>query len=120
MFERHESEVLEVVFDSSDEKIISISQDGLVILWDTMTGEEIRRMQLPFAIDRDKRLPISFAYDRGKLLVISDRQDLYVWDIPLSLRDLVTWVYDNRYIHDFTCDERELYSILPLCEEESQ
>jgi hypothetical protein len=30
-----------------------------------------------------------------------------------------TWVAENRYIPDFTCDQRELYRIEPLCDEET-
>ncbi len=38
-----------------------------------------------------------------------------VTDWPLD--DLLEWVHENRYIRDFTCEERAQYRIEPLCEQ---
>jgi hypothetical protein len=37
-------------------------------------------------------------------------------DIPLD--ELLAWVRANRYVRDFTCEERAQYDITPLCETE--
>ena len=34
----------------------------------------------------------------------------------LPLRELIDWVYDNRFVRDLTCEERALYRIQPLCD----
>jgi hypothetical protein len=38
------------------------------------------------------------------------------WQIAdWPLNELLAWVHANRYIRDFTCEERVLYRIEPFC-----
>ena len=38
------------------------------------------------------------------------------WQISdMSLAELIDWIDANRYIRDFTCEERENYRLEPMC-----
>ena len=36
-----------------------------------------------------------------------------------SLDELIGWIRDNRHLREFTCEERDIYRIEPLCESET-
>jgi hypothetical protein len=33
-----------------------------------------------------------------------------------ELDDLLAWAHENRYVRDFTCEERTTYRVEPMCE----
>ena len=46
---------------------------------------------------------------------------VYEWELPpLNADAMLDWVVENRYLPDFTCDQREQYRIEPLCEAEEE
>lgn len=59
----------------------------------------------------------------NRLIVLPFRQDnagirtLQWWRLD-SQDNLINWIEDNRYVREFTCQERELYNIAPLCSDE--
>jgi hypothetical protein len=52
----------------------------------------------------------------GQTIISGGLNDITVWDVPPLLQNYEAWVVNNRYIPDFTCDQRALYAIAPLCE----
>jgi WD40 repeat protein len=86
--------------------------EGTIILWDFATGEEQRRFNASdivysIAFDPDGQTVFTAHYD-GPVI------QWQVADWPLG--KLLTWVHDNRYLRDFTCEERAQYRVEPLCE----
>jgi hypothetical protein len=41
---------------------------------------------------------------------------LEMWRIDSTLDELLSWTENNRYVPELTCEQRELYSVEPLCE----
>jgi WD40 repeat protein/DNA-binding CsgD family transcriptional regulator len=99
---------------SPDETILATYSwsDGVVTLWDMKTGQRIQRYS---AFMPETNAVIAFSHDGRQLISAGDRQ-LIVWDVATSVNDFAMWATENRYIPDFTCDQRALYAIEPLCE----
>lgn len=41
------------------------------------------------------------------------------WRVDLDNAALIEWVAANRYVPELTCEQRALYNVEPLCEEEA-
>ena len=99
---------------SPDEQLLASSDDtGAVILWDLATGAELRRHDAHngFAFQ------VSFSPGGQTIYSVSADETLATWQIgDPSLPALRSWIEANRYVRELTCDERETYSIEPLCE----
>jgi WD40 repeat protein len=62
---------------------------------------------------------IQFSPDGELAYTTGSDGHLIVWKVaPQPIEELVSWTYRNRMVRDFTCDERTLYRIEPLCPEE--
>ena len=106
-----------MAMDVSPDGRYLISGDGIhnVILWDYATGEEIR--QLPG--HTTTVMNAFFSPDGQTAYAAAYAAPVIQWrvaDWPLD--ELLDWVHENRYIREFTCEEREQYRIEPVCEEE--
>ena len=42
-----------------------------------------------------------------------------LWRVD-ALDELIAWTQVNRYIPELTCDQRQLYRIEPLCEQDAE
>jgi WD40 repeat protein len=86
---------------------------GLIVVWDFQTADELRTfsghraMVWNVVFDPDGRTFYSSSYD-GEVI------QWQFADWPLD--KLLAWVRENRYVRDFTCEERAQYRIEPLCE----
>jgi WD40 repeat protein len=89
-----------------------------LMIWDLSTGEEIEHFTAYNApiwnVLFNPNGQTVFTSSLGEKPVI----EWQVIDWPLDR--LVAWIYDNRYIRDFTCEERAQYRIGPLCNGEAQ
>jgi WD40 repeat protein len=89
-----------------------------LMIWDLATGEEIEHFTAYNApiwnVLFNPNGQTVFTSSLGEKPVI----EWQVIDWPLDR--LVAWIYDNRYIRDFTCEERAQYRIGPLCNGEAQ
>ena len=114
-FTGHENGVSSAAFTPDGNRLISSSADGTLILWDVETGEQLRRFEEHDAwvwkviLTPDGRTAISSGQDG---LVISRPV------VDLTLEDLIEYANGNRYIPEFTCDQRAQYHIDPPCETE--
>jgi WD40 repeat protein len=113
-FTGHESMVYGLDFSPDGRYVISGDESGDVILWDFETGEELRR----FTEHTDGIEQVAFSPD-GKTAFSSSHDGTAIqWRISdWPLDELLTWIKKNRYVRDFTCEEREQYRIEPLCAE---
>lgn len=107
----HTDAVNSVVVSPDGKTIFSGSEDKTIVMWNLDTGEAIRTFQghttgvTSLAITPDGRRLISGSRD-GVLIA---------WRVD-TLADLIKWTATNRYIHEFTCEERRSFNVVPLCE----
>lgn len=106
-----ESRVDSVVFRPDGRAILAASADGLLRLWDVETGQELRRVASG-AVNG-----LAFLPDGRSAFAAENDNSVRLWDVtPLTTEDVKTWARENRYIlPDFTCQQREIYRIEPLC-----
>ncbi len=102
---------------------IRVSQDGRhmlsasfgdVILWDFRTGGILHHFRgytnwgnVVFGPDEQTAFSVGGSASDGVI-------EWKIADMPLD--ELVEWTYANRYIREFTCDERAQYRIEPRCD----
>ena len=96
--------------------LVAGDAEGTITIWDFATGEEIRHF-----IGQGVT---TAAYD---VVIAPDGQTVFSahingpviqWQIAdWPLDQLVDWVHENRYLREFTCEERVRYRIEPLCEQ---
>lgn len=105
---------------SPDGQFITTSESWSLIIREVETGEIVWEYLVPEVVrsSRWELVDIEFSPD-GQYLAASDDR-VHVWDISSigisQDNDVLNRVYENRYIRDFTCEERERYLIEPLCE----
>jgi WD40 repeat protein/serine/threonine protein kinase len=93
--------------------LISTDAWGMIILWDFKTGQELRR----FPGHTAYVFRVMFSPDGQTAYSSSGDGTVREWQIAeWSLEELLGWVQDNRYIREFTCEERAQYRVEPLCE----
>ncbi len=109
--EMHERSVSRVVFSPAGTTAISGDSGGTLILWDLAMGEAVRVLR---EYDSDVQ-GLAFSADGTRLLSSSPYTQIVEWRIE-SLKTLRQWTEENRIIHAFTCQERELYGVQPPCE----
>jgi WD40 repeat protein/serine/threonine protein kinase len=112
ILEGHMDAINVAEFSPDDRMIMTGSMDGRVILWDAETGERLRTYVV---YDKPFSLYAAFSPD-GQLIAASANDIITIFEVSLLPVDLQTWVAKNRHIPDFTCDQRALYVIEPLCE----
>ncbi|MEW6581126.1 MAG: protein kinase [Chloroflexota bacterium] len=113
-FVGHDGPVWSLDLGPDNRLMASGSSDGSVILWDYATGEVLRRLEghMGWVFD------VEFSPDGERLYSASADGTVREWHISTwEVDDLLDWVHDNRYVREFTCEERALYRIEPLCGE---
>jgi WD40 repeat protein len=98
---------------SPDNRIMaSGSSDGSVVLWDYATGNVLRRFEGHMGWIFD----VAFSSDGEHVYSASADGTVREWRVGgWALDDLLAWVHENRYVRDFTCEERAQYRIGPMC-----
>jgi WD40 repeat protein/serine/threonine protein kinase len=112
-FVGHNGPVWSLDFAPDNHTMASGSSDGSVIVWDYASGEILRRFEghMGWVFD------VEFSPDGERLYSASADGTVREWRLDdWQLDDLLDWVHENRYLRDFTCEERALYRIEPLCE----
>lgn len=104
---------------NQDESLLALLYDdsttSFIGIYDLATGTEVLRYPASAAEVRTVR----FNHD-GRQLFTSGENNLFtVWEIPDAFEDMRAWALNNRYMRDFTCDQRDLYQIEPLCGDDS-
>ena len=109
-FSAHTGGIEQIQFSPDETLLLSGSLSGNNSLWQVDTGEEIRRYSGGFVFSPH------FTPDGNRAVVgyLDGRVEL--WRIDTTLDELLTWVRNNRYIRELTCEQRELYRVEPLCD----
>lgn len=110
----HSKSVNDSEFSLDNNTIMTGSDDGTVILWDAHTGERLRTY---VAMNNPMRLNADFSPD-GRQIVSAANDLMTIWDATPVSADFEMWIAENRYIPEFTCEQRALFVIEPLCETE--
>lgn len=111
----HTKGLISAEFSPTEPIVLTSSGDGTLGFWDVETGQ---RYFTYAAFADDVWPPARFSPD-GSQVVTGGNGMLLLLATPPRTLDLEWWIVDNRYIPDFTCEQRELYEIEPLCENES-
>ncbi len=112
-FDGHTGTIWDIALSSDGAVMASGQADGIVIIWDYKTGREIGRIQHPggFFVN------LVFGPGDETLFTSAYLGDVLEWNLSnQSTESLITWVEENRYVRDFTCQERIEYQIEPLCQ----
>jgi WD40 repeat protein len=112
----HESGVTSAIFSADSSAILSASLDRSLILWDVASGQAIRRLQ---GLDI-RNNALAWSAD-GRMAVAGGGSSTFsgqiaVWRLDVELETLVGWTYQNRFVRELTCQEREQYQVVPPCD----
>lgn len=110
----HSAFVRNTEFSPDGRFILTAGADGRIILWDAETGDLVHI----FVGGQNVFQTVATFSPDGTQIVSSANDILTFWDITNLPEDYRMWVSENRYIPDFTCEQRALYVIEPLCETE--
>ncbi len=85
----------------------------VIIIWDLETAQETRRL-----VGHDNYVwNLAYGPDGTTLYSTATDGTLREWRVgDESLDELLEWAEANRYITDFTCQQRVTYRIEPLCD----
>lgn len=110
-FDGHTSDVRTVAFSPDNLFVLSGSNDASVRIWDVSTGGEILRL------DGHTDVVLSAIYSASGNSVLTGSQDRTVryWRV-VSISDLIVWTYENRYVPEFTCEQRVIYRVARACD----
>jgi WD40 repeat protein/DNA-binding CsgD family transcriptional regulator len=120
--------VVELVMEGLDSPIMSFDIDLLgryifaasqtsAALWDLKSGQELSNFGLP---SQGSYAWAVFPRFSDNVIIVQDNtRQLIRWHINVSptLSNLRIWILKNRYLREFTCEERQLYkNVLPVCD----
>ena len=96
--------------------VLSVSADKTMVLWDWERGQIVRRYRTFVGNPLDIRV----SADGRTAYTVEDREAavLRVWRLDLTDEALYDWIATNRYVPEFSCQQRVDYNILPLCDGE--
>ena len=111
----HDRAVHGVTFSPDGSRVVSGSEDRTLRLWDVETGFELRRYS-----PTGKVYFSSVAFHNAGMSVLTGMSDSHLieWRVLLAPSDLISWAFANRFVPEPTCEEREQYRIVPLCEDD--
>lgn len=104
------SGVNSVAFSRDLRFALSGGNDSTVILWDLSNNSAVRR----FEGHRDTIRAVAFAPDGRTAVSASVDSDLILWRID-PLEGMIGWMHENRYLREFTCNERVQFVVAPVC-----
>jgi WD40 repeat protein/serine/threonine protein kinase len=114
-FQQHPTAIEAVALHPVHEWVLTGDDRGNLLLWELRTGKVIRR----FVGHTGAIWEIAFIDNGEYALTTGGDGNLIKWKIaPQSVEEVLAWTLENRYVRDFTCDERKLYRVEPLCPED--
>jgi len=119
----HTDQVVDTEFSPAGDIIMASSNDGSIVIRSASSGEHLRTYvagdETEFARSSTvlSDLRATFSPDGSQIASIRN-DEVIIWDAALINNDPGIWIIENRYIPDFTCEQRALYVIEPLCEDE--
>jgi WD40 repeat protein/transcriptional regulator with XRE-family HTH domain len=112
-FVGHDGGVWSVTVSPDEQFMVSSDDTGIIILWDLATGKELRRHTVHNALS----FQAAFSPDGQTVYSVSADETLIVWRIgDPTLDTLLSWIKDNRYMRELTCEEITLYQVETKCD----
>ncbi|MCB9451168.1 MAG: protein kinase [Anaerolineaceae bacterium] len=105
--------VVDATYSPDERYILTSSTDHTLILWDAQTGEPIHRL-----VGHTDQVWAGYFSEDGQTITSISTYEIIHWDLKSLLQGYASWVVENRYMPAFTCEQRELYQIEPLCKPE--
>jgi serine/threonine protein kinase/WD40 repeat protein len=101
-------------FSPDSTRIVTLSRESALQMWDVETGLLLRQYSVQNGI-----MPHGFAYtsEGENILMVADEY-LIVMDGAINDTSYESAIIENRYLPDFTCEQRALYIVEPFCETE--
>jgi WD40 repeat protein len=109
-FEGHTGDVFSVGFSNDGHTAISSSFDGTIRLWNVDSGAELLRYDGHQGGVRS----VAFSPDNHTFISASEDTTLREWRVD-SFDEVILWAYDNRYIPELSCEQRQFYRIGTQC-----
>ena len=118
-FDGHTGGVFDVNFSPDGQHAVSGGVDGTVILWDIENGDLLRQLKGHEGLVYHARFGGANGGDDSEAVwsAAEDGQAI-LWNLALDRDELLSWAQANRYVPEFTCNQRDQYQIEPLCAEE--
>lgn len=83
---------------------------GTVIVWDMITQAEIFRFRAsPYGVRR-------LLFHGDDLIIGAQNGNITLWNILTTLTETVDWIYSNRYIANYSCQQLAIFVNTSLCE----
>ncbi len=110
----HESGVWALAISPDRRYLVSGDTNGMIIFWSVETGEALLRFRGHSALVWN----LKFSPDGETFYSSSLDGSIRQWQSATAWnqQELIDWVYENRYIREFTCEERTAYRIRPACD----
>lgn len=111
----HDDSVTALDFHPDGDRVVSGSDDHSIRTWDVQSGQEMRRATGHWS----SVWSLDVSYDGAFIATTSIDGTIGLWDDHMLMmpRDaLMNWIHHNRYIAEFTCLQRQLYQVMPLCQ----
>jgi len=113
-FRQHSTSVQALALHPRRDWALTGDDKGALLLWELRTGKVLRR----FDGHTGGIWDIAFVENGDLALTTGGDGNLIVWKVaPQAVDELVCWTRENRYVRDFTADERTLYRIERSSEE---
>jgi WD40 repeat protein len=98
---------------SSDNRLLVVGVAGSPVVLDYATGKEIAHFNAIGVSWTD----VKFSGDNHTVFSADFSGEQAQWQVTeRTLDELLAWIHANRYVRDFTCEERARFRIPPLCE----
>ncbi|MGJ3241308.1 MAG: toll/interleukin-1 receptor domain-containing protein [Anaerolineae bacterium] len=105
LLEGHSDRLVSVEFNATGDAVVSASNDTTMRLWDLASGYTRYTYR-----GHTERVVLSTFSDGGdQILTASHDGTLIIWRLPQDRSELQTWIRDNRYLRELTCNERAVY-----------
>jgi hypothetical protein len=110
----HEGPVLSLAFSPCGTLLVSGGADGVVLVWDLVLGQAIRRWSGPSS--GVTALSCGAGSD-GMFVVLAGADGTLSWYRLHTLAELLTWTHGARMPREFRCAERRSFLLDPPCDE---
>jgi WD40 repeat protein len=111
-FDGHTSGIMSLDLDDSGRYAASGAQDGTVIVWDMETGDLMRQIAAHQGVVHSVAFGgAGIGAPQGELWSAAEDGVLKLWNLALDRDQLMAWAQNNRYIPEFSCEQRARYGL---------